>query len=93
MKYVIVRSDQAGVFAGYLESEIDTTVVLRKVRRLWSWEGANCISDLATLGTSKPNECRFSIIVDRIKIFGCCEIDDVTFEAQQNIEGVPIWKL
>ena len=38
-KYVIVRGERRGVFAGTLVSQEDRKVVLSGVRRLWRWGG------------------------------------------------------
>ena len=40
MKYVIVRTCSAGVFAGYLKSRKGQEVSLVSARRLWYWNGA-----------------------------------------------------
>ena len=40
MKYVIVRTYSAGVFAGELESRNGQEVVLRNARRIYYWSGA-----------------------------------------------------
>ena len=37
MKYCIVRTYSAGVFAGYVESRNGQEVVLRNVRRIWKY--------------------------------------------------------
>ena len=47
-KYVIVRGDRSGVFAGVLESQEGQKVVLRGVRRLWRWYGATECLQIAT---------------------------------------------
>ena len=39
MKYVIVRTYSAGVFAGELESRNGQEVVLRNARRIYYWSG------------------------------------------------------
>lgn len=51
MKYVIVRTYSAGVFAGELESRTGQEVVLRNARRIWYWVGAATLSQLAMEGT------------------------------------------
>ena len=43
----IVRADRAGVFFGEIESRTGSEVTMRNVRRIWRWEGANSISQLA----------------------------------------------
>ncbi len=90
-KYVIVRTYSAGVFAGYLESRNGKEVVLKNVRRLWHWEGAATLSQLAQEGVSKPMDCKFPTEVDRIELLECIEILDVTEKAKKNIANVPVW--
>ena len=91
MKYVIVRTYSAGVFAGYLEKREGKEVVLRNARRLWYWSGAASLSQLAMEGTKKPKECKFPIAVDRIELTETIEILDVTEIAKNSIESVSIW--
>ena len=92
MKYVIVRTYSAGVFAGKLESKNGKEVVLQNARRIWFWRGAASLSQLAQIGTSKPNECKFPCEVSRIELTEAIEILDVTDEARKSIAGVPVWK-
>lgn len=91
-KYVIVRTYSAGVFAGELESRKGREVVMRNARRIWYWAGAASLSQLAMEGTSKPNECKFPIAVDRVELLEAIEIIDVTPQAKASIELVPVWK-
>lgn len=90
-KYVICRTYSAGVFAGELESRKGQEVVLRKARRLWYWDGAASLSQLAVGGTSKPENCKFPVAVDRVELLQAVEILDVTPEGRKSIEGVPVW--
>ena len=92
-KYVIVRTLSAGVFAGYLESRKGQEVVLKQARRLWYWQGAATLSQLAQSGTSKPEQCKFPEAVDRVELLQAIEILDVTPTAKRIIEQVPIWKV
>lgn len=92
MKYVIVRTYSAGVFAGYIEKREGKEVVMRQARRLWYWSGAASLSQLAVEGTKKPKECKFPIAVDRIELTEAIEILDVTKEAKKSIEGVSVWE-
>lgn len=91
-RYVIVRTNSAGVFAGEFESRKGQEVVLRNARRLWYWSGAASLSQLAMEGTSKPESCKFPIAVDRVELLQVIEILDVTDQARKSIEGVQIWK-
>ncbi len=92
MKYVIVRTYSAGVFAGELEARNGKEVILRNVRRLWYWDGAASLSQLAMEGTSKPDNCKFPCEVDRIELLEAIEILDVTDKAKASIKSVKIWK-
>jgi len=93
--YVIVRSAQAGCFAGELvdrtETPSGTTVVLSQCRRLWYWAGAASLSQLAQVGTSNPNDCKFPVPVERHEILRVDEILLVSQVARKSIEEVPVW--
>lgn len=94
-KHVIIRTYSAGVFAGYLASKeytpAGTIVRLEKARRLWYWEGAASLSQMAMSGTSKPSSCKFPEEVDSIEL-NAIEIIDTTKAAQDSINSVPVWK-
>ena len=92
MKYVIVRTYSAGVFAGYLESRTGKEAVMRDARRLWYWAGAASLSQMAMEGTKDPASCKFPVAVDRVELMEAVEILDVTAEAKASIEGVKVWK-
>jgi hypothetical protein len=91
-RYVIVRTYSAGVFAGELESRSGQEVILRNARRIWYWDGAATLSQLATEGTSKPENCKFPCEIDKVELLQVIEIIDVTEKAKQSIKGVKIWK-
>ena len=92
MEYKIVRTDRAGVFAGYIESRDGTGVVIREARRLHYWDGAASLSQLAVDGVSKPENCRFPCAVDKIELLGVIEILNVTAKAKKSIAEVKIWQ-
>lgn len=92
-KYVVVRGDRSGVFAGVLESQEGQKVVLRNVRRLWRWYGATECLQIATEGVKRPKDCRFTLVADSITILDAIEIIPTTAEAEANIKAVPVWKM
>jgi hypothetical protein len=92
MKYMIVRTYSAGVFAGYVESRNGQEVIIRNARRLWYWDGAASLSQLAVDGVSKPENCKFPCEVDRIEVLQAIELIDVTEKAKLSIVEVPVWK-
>lgn len=92
-KYVVVRGDRSGVFAGTLESLEGQKVVLTGVRRLWRWCGATECLQIATEGVKKPKECRFTLTADIITILDAIEVIPTTAAAESNIKAVPVWKM
>jgi hypothetical protein len=92
-KYVIVRSVNAGCFAGTLKEENSDQVILTKCRRLWYWSGAASLSQLAVDGTKKPDECKFPIETLEHKIKGVIEIIVVSEMAEKSIKEVPVWEM
>ncbi|CAK0749248.1 conserved hypothetical protein [Gammaproteobacteria bacterium] len=92
MPYQIVRTYSAGVFAGYVASRNGQEVVVKKARRLWYWEGAASLSQLAQEGTSKPSGCKFPCEVDTILLTQAVELLDVTEKAKKSIASVKVWQ-
>ena len=88
-KYVIVRTDRAGVFAGVLEVKKGNEVTLTKARRLYYWDGASTLSQLAMEGVSKPDNCKFPCEVDKIELIEVIEVLFATKQAQESIANVP----
>jgi len=93
MKYVIVRTYSAGVFAGYLHVRKGKEVSLVNARRLWKWAGAASLSQLAVDGTKEPSSCKFPCEVSNIDLTEAIEILDVTAKSQKSIAEVAIWKI
>jgi len=92
LDYVIVRGDRSGVFAGYLESRDGREVTLIDCRRIWYWDGAASISQLAIDGTSAPDKCKFPAPVQKIEILDAIEVIPCTDGAMVSIKGVSIWQ-
>ena len=91
-KYIL-RSPEAGIFYGEIEKEIDSSriVKIRNARQIWYWEGAATILQLSKHGTSKPEECKFTVTVDEITVCNVTEIIPCTQCAMESIESVPEW--
>ena len=92
MRYVIIRSENAGVFAGYLEFQDKEEVILVDARRLWYWDGAASLSQLAQDGVKKPENCKFPCEVPHIKIQQVIETLDCSEVARLSIKNVKIWQ-
>jgi len=95
-KKVIIRAKSAGVFFGTVKEVNDTAagreVVLNDSRRIWYWDGAASLSQLATEGTKKPGACKFTVIVSEHSIIPVIEIIPCTDEAVKSIESVRVWR-
>lgn len=97
-QYVIARSASAGVFAGHLpagqhlgDGTARASVTLTSARRLWYWDGAATLSELAEVGTSKPGTCKFPVPVAVAELMEVCEVLAVTDAARASIAAVPVW--
>ncbi len=90
-KYCIVRTYSAGVFAGILSSLQDKQAIVKKARRLWYWDGAASLSDLAVNGVSKPDNCKFPVEVDEVALTEVVEVIPATQKAKESIAAVPTW--
>ena len=91
-EYFIVRTFSAGVFFGKIESKNGKEVVMTDARRLWYWDGAASLSQLAMEGTKKPDKCKFPCAVSKIELTEAIEIINCSEEAIINLQGVPVWE-
>ena len=89
--HVIVRTYSAGVFAGTTKSRDGKEIILTNARRIWYWEGAASLSELAEKGTSKPSKCKFPAPVSEVLLTEVIEIIPTTEAARKSIEEVPTW--
>ena len=89
----VVRTQNAGVFFGEIKERNGSEVTMTNVRRLWKWAGATECIGLATHGTTKPQECKFTVCVDELIIFGVIEIIPCTDESVKSLSEVKGWKV
>jgi len=92
LNYAIVRTDRAGVFAGYLEYLKGQEAVILNSRGIWYWDGACALSQLAVDGTNKPENCKFTVEVEKRILTDVVEVIPCTLKAQKSFEEVAIWK-
>ena len=91
LEYKIVRTYSAGVFAGYLKKREGKEATLLNARRIWYWDGAASLSQLAVDGTSKPGSCKFPVEVPKVELTEVIEVLDVTEKARKSIASVKVW--
>ncbi len=87
----IIRGDRSGVFYGEIAERNGQEVTIKNCRRLWYWDGAASLSELALTGTKKPRECKFTVTVPSMQILDSIEIIPVSETAQASIDGVSVW--
>jgi hypothetical protein len=88
----MVRTYSAGVFAGVIAERNGKEARLTDARRIWYWDGAATLSQLATSGTSNPSDCRFPESVSEVLLTDVIEIIPITDDAKKSIAEVPVWK-
>ena len=92
LKYCIVRTYSAGVFAGMYDRRNKSKVgTIYDSRRIWYWDGAASLSQLAVDGTSDPNKCKFPCMVSETDLTEIIEVIPCTDKARKSIESVPVW--
>lgn len=73
--YVVIRTYSAGVHVGVLESRKGKEVKLSNARRIWSWQGANTLHEIALHGVkagSKVSETVSSVeLTEAIEVIVC----------------------
>lgn len=92
MKKVIVRANGAGVFFGELKEKNGTEVTMCNVRKLFYWDGAAAIEQLAVDGTLSPDNCKFTVWVDEMTIDNVLQVIPCTEKAIQSLTNVKVWK-
>ena len=91
-KYCVIRGHGFGVFAGTVKEVDADCVLVENARRLWYWDGAASISQIAMEGVTLPENCKFTMVVDSIVLRDYIEIIPTTAAAQKVIEEVKVWK-
>jgi hypothetical protein len=92
-QYNIIRTYSAGVHFGVVKSREGKEVVLTDARRIWYWDGAASLSQMAVDGVKKPENCKFSVPVPQIILTEAIEIIPCTKKAAKCILEVPEWKV
>lgn len=88
----IVRCDRAGVFYGEIARHMGPYVVLRNVRKIWYWDGACAVEELAVNGTVDPKSCRLTVKVDEMAVSGVVQMIPCTKKAADALDGIKEWK-
>lgn len=91
-EYVIVRTYSAGVHFGIVTKREGKEVTLKNSRRIWYWDGAASLSQMALEGVKNPDNCKFAVTLPEILLLEAIEIIPCTAAARDNILAVKEWK-
>lgn len=91
-KQVIVRANGAGVFFGTLKEKNGAECTLINTRKLYYWDGACAVEQLAVDGTTKPDNCKFTVWVKEIQIENVLQTIPCTKKSIDSLSSVKIWK-
>ena len=91
-QYYIIRCDRAGVFFAKIAERRGGEADLVDCRRLWYWDGAASLSQLAMEGVTAPRNCKFTMTVPSMTVLGVIEVIPCTDTAVRSINGVRVWK-
>ena len=87
---VIVRTYSAGVHYGTLASREGKEVVLTSARRIWYWEGASSLSQIAAEGCS--SESKISVPVSEIVLTEAIEVIACSESAVARLAEIKPWR-
>lgn len=90
-KYII-RGDRSGVFYGEISERNGRDVKIENCRRLWYWDGAASLSQLALEGVAAPSKCKFTVTVPELMILDAIELIPCSGTACDSIDGVKVWR-
>ena len=91
-KYYVVRTALAGVFFGKIKKASKNEVTMTDVRKLWYWEGACAVEQLALDGVKLPEKCKFTVVVPEMCIADPIQIIPCTEKAAESLSGVEVWR-
>lgn len=91
-KFCIVRCYGAGVFFARVKSLDGQTAELLDARRIWYWDGACSLSQMATEGVKNQRACKFTVTVPQMIVTQVLEVIPCTEQAAAILGEVPEWK-
>lgn len=86
-QHCVVRTFSAGVHIGEVAAKEGTNVLLRNARRLWKWNGAFTLSEVATKGVSKQGS-RMAVSLPLIELTEAVELIPTTEEARATFDAI-----
>lgn len=93
-RIIIARCNKAGVFFGTLADYDSATreAKLENVRRVYFWDGAATLSQMAMEGVKRPSDSKITMAVNEMRLMEVIELLPCTDEAIANLNSVEVWK-
>lgn len=88
----IVRCDRAGVFFGKIKSRDGDNVTMTDVSKIWYWNGACAVEQLAVDGTINPTECSLTVVVPEMEVMAAVQIIPCSDKSVRSLSEVKKWK-
>jgi hypothetical protein len=90
-KVCVMRCDRSGVFYGKLAAKIGREGRIENCRRLWYWDGASSVDEIAEKGVSRPQNCKFPASVPSKELTDIIEVIPMSEKAIKSLDAVKIW--
>lgn len=84
-QHCVVRTYSAGVHLGVVQAKDGKCVVLAGARRLWRWQGAFTLNEVASKGVAKTS--RIAVEVPLIELTEAIEIIPTSDEARASFDA------
>ena len=90
-KKIIARIERAGVFHGTLDYIDGEIIRLKDVRRIYYWNGALSVTDIAAVGITGG---KVTVPVSTVEFMSdkIVELNECSDEATKSIEAIKPWK-
>jgi len=85
----IIRTYSAGVWYGWVDYDAENNflgVIVKKARRMWKWQNAFSLSELATKGAS--GDTRLAVALPEMKLNRVIELIPVSGEAEKVLNAI-----
>lgn len=84
-KHCVIRTYSAGVHLGTIKSVDGAQVIAEDVRRLWKWEGAFTLNEVALNGVAKSS--RIAVEVPTVNLSDMVELIPTSEKARKSFEA------
>lgn len=92
--YYIIRGNWSGVFFGQIVRRVEKgDYILKNVRRIFYWDGANTIQEIALHGILNHAASMLTVIVPEMEITDVIELIKCSPQAVADLKEIREWKI